>query len=508
MSVSPLTWDRKMVPRWRSAAASAATGELQPLRTETRSPVPPPDRAELELRIDEWRSTRTVSFAADLVGVALVLDEYEAGRDAAEFLLQTETPATELARSLAAHLLEPEQQQLAFPEAAGTTDDLTRFRARIRDLRARTRLDPRDVLAWVDLAHMYVSLGLADKAVHALQAPLALAPDNRFVLRSATRLHVHRDEPERAHAVLLSSDRTSQDPWLLAAEIAVADLTGERSRFVRRGRAMLESGSHAPLHTAELAGSIATLELEAGKLRLARQLFRAGLVEPTENTVAQVEWANSKSAQPVVERVQLDIASAFEARALHAISKGEWEDAIDESWNWLRDERFSPAPGIVGSYVAAMGARDFASSAAIAQAGLFANPKNQTLRNNLAFALINMGYTPGAATHLDMIRPPWDTDQTEETVLATRGLLAYRTGDTALGRARYEEAVRMGLAKGDRRWLALASMLFAREEALASAPGALDAIKRAVAIADEVPFPEVQVLKNELEAFLVGPNIP
>src|SRR5439155_22265534 len=95
-------------------------------------------------------------------------------------------------------------------------------RSRIRVLRQRSIAEPRNAFVWVDLALLYTTLGLRDQAARAIRIALALAPEDRFVLRCASRFLVHIGDAERAHHILKRSEATPYDPWLMAAEFAVS----------------------------------------------------------------------------------------------------------------------------------------------------------------------------------------------------------------------------------------------------------------------------------------------
>jgi hypothetical protein len=64
-----------------------------------------------------------------------------------------------------------------------------------------------------------------------MMTALQLAPQNRHVLRSAARLFLHVGDPECAHDLVARNDATKNDPWLIAAEIAIAYLLIAPSRF-------------------------------------------------------------------------------------------------------------------------------------------------------------------------------------------------------------------------------------------------------------------------------------
>ena len=95
--------DRKVVPRWHSLDGAQRDGELAPLRD--KPPFDPDEyEAELKEREEDWRREQSVSFAADLVGAAVVLGRSQVADEAAAFLID-KPEAPPLALTLAHHLL-------------------------------------------------------------------------------------------------------------------------------------------------------------------------------------------------------------------------------------------------------------------------------------------------------------------------------------------------------------------------------------------------------------------
>ena len=47
-----------------------------------------------------------------------------------------------------------------------------------------------------NLARLYTSLGVQEKASRCMRAAPSMAPENRFVLRAASRLLQHQQKPE------------------------------------------------------------------------------------------------------------------------------------------------------------------------------------------------------------------------------------------------------------------------------------------------------------------------
>jgi len=65
-----------------------------------------------------------------------------------------------------------------------------------------------------------------------------------------------------------------RDPWLMAAEIAVATVAELPAKMVTLARAALVGRRHDPYHLGEVASALATLEANAGNNKAARKLFQ------------------------------------------------------------------------------------------------------------------------------------------------------------------------------------------------------------------------------------------
>ena len=271
---------------------------------------------ELSRRVEDWQQSRTLGHATDLIASSIALGRTEVAVAAAEFVMclgdEAGSVAADVARGVlaAAAAIMPDARDAAERLAVRRTGLMTagdgleatvssRFphlvraqvAAKILRLRRRVVDDPRNVLCWLELGRNYARLGQTDKATRAIRSALAVAPDHRFVLRSAARFFLHAGEAEQAHDILRRSRATPHDPWLLAAEIAVATVVDRSSRLVKPAQGLLASDRFRPFHTAEMASALATMELVEGSAKRARKLFDASLRDPTENSVAQAQWA-------------------------------------------------------------------------------------------------------------------------------------------------------------------------------------------------------------------------
>jgi len=80
---------------------------------------------------------------------------------------------------------------------------------RAKSLRLRSKEELHNPFVWVDLARAYENLGVREKAERMMRVALTLAPEDRFVLRSAARLYFHHDEFEQAHRVIMTEQKES-----------------------------------------------------------------------------------------------------------------------------------------------------------------------------------------------------------------------------------------------------------------------------------------------------------
>lgn len=487
---------REVVPRWRQFGATVRSGETAPLRQDDVV-RPTPDLAENEHAFDRWPGPHT---ASDLVGAAVLAPQPgEAALRAARYLLETER-ATPNMRRLA---------ELLLAEAAGEPSrrsrdldvpvlDFDAVKVRARDLRRIVRAEPRNAVRWADLALAHTVLGHPKQAEKEIRTALALAGSNRFLLRAAARLYVHLDQPDEAHALLVQNPGVLEDPWLAAAELATAELAGYTSRYARRARSLVENGGgFAPLHLAELASQVATAELRAGRARHARRLMEVALVDPTDNALAQAEWASANGLN--LNLSTLDQPRSYEARALRYSHEGDWNQAAAAGMDWLADQPFAQEPAQFTSYAASIGAEDWPLAVTAGKAGLIANPDDALLHNNVAFALANLDDPDEAELHLAHIHVGTLSSRDAAIHQATKGLVAFRRGLADEGRAAYSEAI-ANLSKGRHGDLAaLATAFWAREELRLGTDVAATAIALAKDAAKTTAAPEASLWVSRLE---------
>jgi len=427
--------DRNIIPRWRSFRDSQTLNELH-------SSVKPPARHtnftndNLAQKIDDWKENQTGGKASDLIGTALAESKLYEATDAIEFLLKEDTKAAPLAKKLAArskHFLEGKE------DIASASFDKYELRKEAKYLKQLLHEEPKNPIQWVDLSRIYARLGQYKQSSHCMNLAVVLAPNSRFILRSAARLWVHVGENDRAYQVLARSGRTNHDPWLMAAEIAVGIVAEKKPKSVRKAKSVLATGKFSPAHISELASAVATLEWENSAGRNARKLFRQSLIEPTENSIAQAVWVSGKENLIGLNDDHLTRADANEAKARTFYFNEVWDQAVEQCKEWQQVEPFSTRPGRLGSYIASVVIENFREAHEIAEAALVANPGDPSLLNSSAYALINMGDYNRAEQKL---REMPDSGKTLHSVLkaATTGLLCYRKNNIKEGNQLYNQA--------------------------------------------------------------------
>lgn len=268
-----------------------------------------------------------------------------------------------------------------------------------------------------------------------------MAPSHRHVLRAASRLFVHIGDSERAHAILLRSPRTPRDPWLIATEIATANISEKAPRFVKQGRELINSGALPDAHLTELLSAIGTFEHYNGAHRKARKHFSRSLSAPNENVVAQARWVRTQLPSLAISDDSFSIQRGYEARTWRALEQGDWAAARENCAQWLNDEPFSSRPASLGSFIGTSLDLDFAFAERCALAGRISAPQDPMLKNNLSVAIAYQGKLDEAVKIFQTISVSDIIEHASNyTFVATAGLLAFRNENIEMGRELYDKA--------------------------------------------------------------------
>lgn len=414
-------------------------------------------------KVAAFEENQSVETATELLAASLVGGDGSAGDIASQFL-QKKTSALHFG---VRRVVVPESTDtlgsVANQDALDFLCKTSELRNQIHIAREETRQFPRNAFSWSNLARSYLLLGEVDKALSSMRVALKLAPDNRYVLRSAARLLVHVERPIDAAKTLRKSRAIRHDPWVMAAEISASEIAGIGSKSAQRAKKLLADQSDPSFFT-ELAGSFATLQLYSGNVKGAAKNFRLSLVDPTENAVAQAAWAAQQipSVQPSEDQLKID--RGFEVRAIVHYRAGEIDEALNCLAQWGVDEPFSSRPFIMGSYIACIATRDFERAVRFCEFGLQSNTGDETLWNNYAVSLALTGRIADARVAFafatgDLV----DNTLPDHIALATEGLLLFREGYADAGRAKYLESIELAPAP----YKALIALHLVQEESFA-----------------------------------------
>lgn len=501
--------DRRVVPNWRSFGRTTIIGELNSFQKERSEP-------HRETSIDEYiidfELSPTVIHAADLLSAAIVNNKRNNAHaiKAAQFILKNNDKTTSSQISLAQSFLNKEENidVSARFENVGTSNlsvviNPIPFYEKINETKHLLRVNPKNTILYVELSRYYSVLGQEKNSVKAMKTALHLAPNNRFVLRSAARLFAHfntieNDYLEYIHHILKNNPMTYQDPWLTAAEISISTIRGVNSNFIKNGIQLINSGNISPFNFTELASSIGTVELLNGSKK-SRSFFDKSLISPNDNTLAQIEWASTKDHRLDVVQDKFQVKLNYEALALEYFQNSEYEKSIENAAKWFSDQPFSKRPIMFGSNLASTILKDQEKSIAFLKAGLTSHPYDPQLINNLAYSLALDNKPQEAFEEINKIKPDVKIDTSTKVCLsATKGLAFFRSGYPEIGRQFYLEAIAQTNTINNRNLNWVAILNYAREEILQKTEYADSLINSVNKIPKDTQDVVINTLRNDL----------
>jgi tetratricopeptide (TPR) repeat protein len=462
MIPSALSASRQVVPRWRSLASTLSSLELASYNSRSGVTQESNLSPDLVRRLERWRLTPSLITAAELVETAIVEGREREAIDAARLLVSREQTAVPLIRKQAAVVL----------TRTGHGDELPNEfvyerRSDAKYWRHLTRINPYDPLVWVELAFHQTIRGHAIPAARSMTVARQLAPDNRHVLRSSARMFLHQGDPERAHDIIVRSPATKSDPWLLAAEIALAEVANRSPRNFKQGIDVVSDDGLPPRQVTELASALATTELRAGNRKFSKKMFATSMIDPTGNSVAQGEWATPHLGVEIVSQFNLSrTLEPYEARAFHLYRTWQYKEIPDMCQLWAQVDPYSERPYDFGA-TAANFVDLYESAIDLARRGLKVNPSSVPLKNSIVFSLASSGNVTEASEWLVQIQDSGKETTASLITKANRGLIAFRLGQIEEGKSFYIETIDEFRRAGRLDLAAQARVYLAREAIIA-----------------------------------------
>jgi len=435
---------RRLIPRWRRTASTLDLAEASfSARGEPRAFSL--DENQLARSIAEWRDAPTVGHLGDVLAFSVDPKLRDDIAVVAREALQRQASVTAAQRALIATILDEHDTPTPAPDTFEICNPATR--REMAALRRTLRINPADPLALLDVAQFQLSAGNPKLAERSLRSALSLSPNSRIVIRTLARFYVHARRGDEAHALVRKHARTPADPWLMAAEIALAGIAKSAPHFAAKGQRFIHEKSARYADLSELAGAIGGIELSSGNVRKARELFRIALRCPNDNVIAQAVTDQSLLAIDLNQPEQRKVAlSASEAQTLLAWEALNTDQAELHALAWHSEEPFSSRPLQFITTLYAI-QKKYPQGINLAHRGLIADPRDATLLANLAYLLASSDKLELAE---NCLRRPTRvaSDYIDPVVLATSGLIAMKRGEYRAGDELYLEAIARFRARG------------------------------------------------------------
>lgn len=501
--------DRRVIPNWRSFGKTSVLGELNSFQNNW-------SETPLEVGIDDylidWNLNKTTVHASDLLSASIVNNYTEHNKviEAAEFILQNKPISTFSQIALANRILN--KKIILDPSSNLNSIDLNdinsiinidTLKLKISQTKNLIKKYPFNSIFYVELSRYYSILGQEKKSIESMQTALHLAADNRFILRSASRLfaHVNYEDNEYLDYILKkirNSSLTRKDPWLLSAEISLSTLKGRTSNLIKNGIQLINSKNISPFNYSELASAIGTEELLSGSHKKSKLLFNKALISPNDNSLAQIEWASTKDNRIKVDSSSINIKMNHEALAIENYQEGDYVMAVSNATKWLKDMPFSKRPVMFGSNIATTILKDNNKSISILKTGLISHPNDPQIINNLAYAYALENKPDVALAELSKLKDSNYETTTQACLMATKGLAQFRKGQLELGRENYLRAIKITkeLNNKELNWIAILN--YAREEIKIESIYTNDAMNAVSKIPNIDSNIEITTLKNEI----------
>lgn len=453
---------RQAIPRCLDYSTICALGLLRAAKEHEIKSKP---EFQISNAISKWQKNPNIYTAVDLLAEALILKDFksEDAIRAANYLLNQSKTTNPIIKELAGHFLEQPSINIAL--LLDISEPQNRY-TNIANLKKSVRFYHRNPIAWCDMAINYATLGQTDKARSALEVALNLAPNNRFILRSASRCFLHFKEYDRAVYVLSRSPLYNVDPWITSAGIAIAESADIPTKSINKAKALVEDDNLTQFSRSELSVSIGTKEMKNGAEKRAKTYMRKGIINPTENALAQAEWMSSQLGTGISSFFKLgnEVPASYEAIARHLFYKEDFKNSLNSARNWCSYEPLSSMPFIFASYIASLCLDNDVEALSILKNVLPLYRTDPDFMNNYICSLARTGDLKPAIENFVNLDIHNSTDEQRFTLTATQGLLCFRTDNAEKGRELYLEAIRGFELMNQHRSAAIAAYYWAFEE--------------------------------------------
>lgn len=490
---------RRLIPRWRRTKSVLNMPEAMFAPEESAHRVDL-DPSKLDHAIAEWKVAPTTGILGDILSYSIdeslrprIVDLVRADRNIS--VAATTTQANFINQLLHGGA-DPEVVDRASLDSLSVCNPSTK--REVETLRKILRVNPANPLALLDLAQFQLTSGHTRRAERSVLTALSLSPGSRIALRTLARLYVHQRKFDQAHDLISRHARTNVDPWLMATEIALAEVAGVAPKFAKKGARFAREKMASNAHLSELTGALGGLELQAGNVKRARELFRLALLEPNDNVVAQaITHQKLLGIELTAPAQQRAVVSAHEAQTLLAWNALDTTSAGRHALAWHSEEPFSSRPlQFLTTIYAAQ--RDFVAAEFLARRGLVADPRDPALLSNLSYVLASSGKLDQAERVLYRLLAVKQAKY-GGVALATAGLISMQEGAWAAADELYETAMRVFREQRQFVHEALCCAYYARSAADTGHPQKTEILLRAEALYKQHPSPDAAIVLKMLK---------
>ena len=197
--------NRHVIPNWRSFERTVRTGELNVNRVvQSAKLFTEEDLADYYF---DWKLNRNIAHAGDYISAA-ISNGYinnEETLEVANFVLTKAEESTSILLDTANLIISSNEQKkdgiIKSDHLFQDTHELIKIYSELHKYRELLRNYPSNAIYYVEMARLYISLSMYEKAMKHMEYALYLAPTNRYVIRSAVRLYIHHGKNEKAYSI-------------------------------------------------------------------------------------------------------------------------------------------------------------------------------------------------------------------------------------------------------------------------------------------------------------------
>ncbi len=490
---------RRVIPNWRNFSDTVLSNELNFSNESENIPY--------DLNIDEYvisySNKKKIATAGDLLSAALVnnLINNDIVIDAANFILKNKYDSTLLLVDLAKRVISY-QYNISNNDSINNINDKDELKIIIRNL--ITRIKPKisnhiyDPFNYAELSRLYTIIGNKEKAIKNMEIALNLAPDNRFILRAATRLFTHYEKQNFIHDFLSKRDIVKHDPWIASAEITLATILNKQSKYIKNYNALIINKNFHPFQITELSSSLATFEYFNGSIKKTKKFLRTSLISPNDNSLAQYQWLNNIEKLLDINPNYENVKNNYEALALAYFFNENYHDSIEMIYRWFLDLPFSIRPIKLGYFISSNMLEDSNKTIGLLELGIISHPKDSFIINNLAYQYALLNRVNEAEELIELKDIEYNNESWKYCIQATKGLIQFRKGNDVLGRQLYKEVINETQHLTYKEYFWLASLNLAREEIMIDSKNKEEIMNIVYQIPDKTPFYQVTRLKKEV----------